>query len=182
MTRTATVISLMVLGLTGCFAGAAKAQGVARTLDEVHLLVRPGETVRILDVAGRETKGRFESSSPAGLQLRSGRDLLDLKPEDVAEVRVRQQDSLKDGAWKGLGVGVGVAVLVGASCGCPELLVYALPWNVGLFAAVGVGFDALVTHERTIFAHASATASTARYRVAPIVGPGAKGVRVAFQF
>jgi len=91
----------------------AHAQGVASTLRELQLLVRPGETVTVTDAQGREVQGRIETLSPSLLALsdRSGRH--EWTEADIVSIRQRKGDSLANGALWGLAVGAGVGAITG---------------------------------------------------------------------
>ena len=47
----------------------AEAQGVASTFDQLAVLVQPGDEVTVVDVTGRETKGRIWKLSQDALIL-----------------------------------------------------------------------------------------------------------------
>ncbi len=162
-------------------APAASAQGIARTFDQLQLLVRPGDTVTVRDAQGNETSGRIDSLSASTLTLGRGDTRRDFREADVTTIRQRRQDSLANGALWGLVSGAGVALIPIALCGddCDIVVAAIIPVYAGLGAGIGVGVDALIARRQVIFERARAAAG---FRMAPLVGRGRRGVMLAVTF
>ncbi|WP_291984125.1 hypothetical protein [Luteitalea sp.] len=163
-------------------ASSLSAQGVAHSFSELRLLVREGQTVTVVDTAGREVKGRITLLSADTLALGTGAGR-SWQATDVATIRQRRQDSLGNGALIGLGVGVGlvgVAVLAGGGTdGEPEWAWLAAAFYGGVGAGIGVGIDALITREYDVFRPAD---RGPQVRLQPLWHPQGGGLRVAIAF
>jgi hypothetical protein len=152
---------------------------ISRTLRELQLLVRAGETVT--DTQGR---GRIETLSPSVLVIsdRSGRH--EWTDAGVAIIRQRQSDSLGNGALIGLAVGAGLGLAGGlatAEAGGDDAGWVAMATLVygGLGASIGVGIDALIRRDSVIFHSA-----TVRPQVTllPMLTPTRQGIRLSVRF
>ncbi|MBS1816817.1 MAG: hypothetical protein JSU08_02710 [Acidobacteria bacterium] len=161
----------------------AGAQGIAQSFDELRLLVRPGETIRVLQDDTTSVKGTFVGARPEQLTLRVGSKDLEVTPAHVREIRKRRQDSLSNGARIGLAVGAGFGALGALMCdGCtatvsiPFALIYG-----GIGAGIGTGLDALVQEDAVIYASPARRAAS-RMRIGPLVDARRRGVGVAFAF
>jgi len=164
----------------------ASAQEPVRDFSQLNTRLRPGDTIWVTDAQGREVKGTILSLATDELTLegRSGRSF---GAPDVAVIVVRRADSLRNGALIGLGIGGGLA-LVGCLASTEGgdqgwcLLAGAVYGGVG--AAAGVGFDALIPGKKLVAYRApgSAGQAHARFSIAPVVTPRAKGVAVSFAF
>lgn len=164
------------------FSSTAWAQPPAESLHDMRLLARPGERLHVLDTSGADIRGRFVSVTADQLRLRVDGKVVEIGLPQLQEVRKREADSVANGAWIGFGAGVGSGVVVTAACRCAAG-VAAIALYGGIFAVMGVGFDALDMHERTIFTgRSTAAAGGRRLQVAPILAPQTRGVGVSFQF
>ncbi len=174
-------VGLMALAVLAASASVASAQGIARTFDQLQLLVRPGDRVTVRDAQGNETSGRITSLSPAALALAARGAMHDFRETDVTTIRQRRQDPLSNGALWGLVSGAGVALIPIALCGddCDIVVAAIIPVYAGLGAGIGVGVDALIARQQVIFERAGAAA---RLRMAPLVGRGRRGVMLAVTF
>lgn len=159
---------------------AASAQGIARSFDQLQLLVRSGDSVTVRDEQGRETSGKIESLSATTLTVGRGDARREFREADVTTIHQRRQDSLGNGALWGLGIGAALAAVPIALCeDCGgEAVAVALVYG-GLGAGIGVGIDALIARQQVIFQRPGATA---RLRVAPLVGGGRRGAVLAVTF
>jgi hypothetical protein len=164
-------------------AGAA-AQGIATSLHELRLLVRPGETVTVVDTSGREVKGRIESLSAAQIVLRTPDGPRQWSDPDLRVIRQRRGDSLGNGALIGFGIGAGIGIAGGLALresgetGAVVAAFGALYGGIG--AGIGVGFDALIT--RTYVIYDPVGAPRPQVRVLPLVAPTRQGLVVSVSF
>ncbi len=176
---------LLTTSVLSC-ASAAEAQGVASSLRDLQLLVRPGETVTVVDAGGNNVQGRVESITASSLVLGTADRRRSWEEAEVVAVRQRRQDSLANGALIGLGVGAGSALVTLAifAAGDSES-VDGGSWALltALFAgagtAGGVGIDAMITREYDVFRRAG---TAPQVRLQPLLAPHGGGVRVAFAF
>ncbi len=164
--------------------GISSAQGIAKTLDELRLLTRPGETVTITDVSGRRVRGRIGALSPTAIELQVNGQPRTWSEADVATIAQRHSDSLANGALWGLAVGAGLASLAVAAVGVDDgdagYAAVAIAFYGGVGAGIGVGVDALIRRERVIFERPGST--KADWRVTPVVTPHVRGARVSLRF
>ena len=75
-----------------------EAQGVASSFDQLAVLVKPGDKISVVDVTGREAEGRIGTLSRDALTLVTKAGPRVLGEGDVAQIRQRRDDSLKNGA------------------------------------------------------------------------------------
>ena len=97
-----------------CAGGApVEAQGVASSFDQLTVLVKPGDKISVVDVTGREAGGRIGTLSRDALTLVTEAGPRVLGEGDVAQIRQRRDDSLKNGAI--IGAVAGAAYFVTAA-------------------------------------------------------------------
>ena len=105
------IVTCLAVGIVLVAAPAAEAQGVAYTFTELRLLVRPGETISVVDAAGREMTGRIVELWPSKLALRRAAGTHEVLERDVQTIWQRRGDSLRNGALWGLGSGAALGGL-----------------------------------------------------------------------
>ena len=122
------------------FPGDALAQTVARSFEELQLILTVGQTVVVTDDSGRQTTGRLTDVSPSALAV-STPDTRTFAEGTVAEIR--SPDSLSNGVLIGAAIGAGLATW-------DYLIDPSEPGNAAIFAvaiglgtAIGAGIDAL---------------------------------------
>lgn len=166
----------------------ADAQEIAGSFDQLRVLLKQGDTVRVADGAGDEVKGRIAELSASSMVLLVGGERRTISGGNVNTISRRGDDSLANGAKIGFGVGSGfglfIAALVVASADSSGAAA-AVPIGVliygGLGAAIGVGLDAMHTTERVIYAR-RAPATTAGFGVAPTLTAARKGAALTLRF
>jgi len=151
------VVAAGVIAMTAVPSFAAQE---ARTLDQLRMLVRPGDTITVTGADGADVKGTIEGLSSSELELRVRDVDRRLREADIQRIRQRRDDSLADGARKGFVVGAVLGTLAfasvvgedgGAVAGAAFIGIY------GMFGAgVGAGLDAMVRHDRTIYSASAA--------------------------
>lgn len=181
---------LLVMSL-GCTVGAARAQEPAASFEALAGRLHPGQQVWVTDGSGRERRGTLERISRDGLVLAADAAKT-LTATDVRRVRIREKDSLKNGALIGLGVGAGLgtAWCVGAvaddspdmnarvECGEGFTVFPALGALVGMLVDAAIPGSLRVVYQ----APGAGTASRTTMTVTPFVSSRATGVAVAFAF
>lgn len=174
---------LVLQALLVLLPASAFAQGIAESLHELRLLVRPGETITVIDTSGSEVKGRIESLSSSQLVLATPAGPRSWTDRDVSSVRQRRSDSLGNGAWIGLGTGAAIGVAGGLALresGANAVVFWVGAFYGGIGAGIGAGIDALVRSESVILQRAAAP--PVAVRVSPLVTARARGVQVAVSF
>jgi len=164
-------------------------QPVRSDADTIRQRVKEGQKVRITDDQGREWQGRIGTFTPDKLTLvMSDRQLRDVPYGTILRID-RPHDGLGNGALIGLGTGAAIGLLAVISeesqcepaeffgCGDPIGAAYiAAPLVVGgLGAAIGVGIDALIKRNPTLFRRTG----TPQVTLAPTFAPGVRGVTVS---
>jgi hypothetical protein len=185
----ASVRSVAVLFLVLALPAVASAQGIANSLQELRLLVRPGDRITVTDTAGQRVSGRIAELSPTSLALLVEGRRRDLAEAEVVTITHRHADSLANGALIGLGVGAGFAAVglallanddgydddLGVGEAAAVVAIYG-----GIGAGIGTGIDALITRQRVIFERRGAPPVT--LGVAPQFGPRRAGARLTLGF
>ncbi|WP_291984129.1 hypothetical protein [Luteitalea sp.] len=178
---------LLTTSVLSC-ASMAQAQGVATSLRDLQLLVRPGETVTVVDAGGNNVQGRVESFTASSLVLGTADRRRSWEEAEVVAVRQRRPDSLANGALIGLGVGAGSALVVFAVFAREEGDIVGIDGGdavamtaifAGAGVAIGVGIDAMITREYDVFRRGG---TGPQVRVQPLLAPHGGGVRVALAF
>lgn len=177
----ATCAISILLGMPGTAASQAPA-------DEIRGRVKTGQKVSITDDQGREFKGRLSELSTAGLSILMAGERTEIPYDAIVRID-RPHDSLANGALIGLaaGAGLGFAALISeenSACGPEEWFCsdpdggdYALVTLImgGLGSAVGVGVDALIRRERSIYRRGGGP----RITVSPALGRNARGAALS---
>jgi len=176
------VATLMAFGVLLASSSAAAAQGVARSFEQLQLLVRDGDTVTVREESGAETTGRITGLSTEGLTLIAQGEGREFREADVTVIRQRRSDSLRNGALWGLLVG-GAASAVPAAILCRDRdcgvgMVWGVPFYAGLGAGIGVGVDAMIAGLQDVYRRPS----SARLTLAPMLDRGQRGLLVAWRF
>jgi hypothetical protein len=163
-----------------------EAQDVASSFEQLRVLIKPGDKITVVDVAGREADGRIEKLSRDTLTLTSAAGRRELGEVDVGEIRQRRGDSLKNGAIIGAVAGTAyyltMAALLSDSDGGDVIIGTAVAGGVlfaGMGAAAGAGIDALISGEQVIYRRNS---RQGRLGVSPLFGRGRRGVAVTVKF
>src|SRR5688572_1034304 len=147
------LLSLLIISMVDPVSAMAQ---VAASFEQLMVLVEPDDTVTLRDFNGNQTRGRIALVTPSSLRLVVDGAPRDLAPSEVMEIRQRRGDSLANGAIIGAIAGGGFG-LIGSILVCVEEENCAA-WVAGLLttyaalgAGVGVGVDALIRREQTIF-------------------------------
>jgi hypothetical protein len=167
-----------------------EAQGVASSFDQLAVLVKPGDKISVVDVTGREAEGRIGTLSRDALTLVTEAGPRVLGEGDVAQIRQRRDDSLKNGAIIGAAAGTAyyltayliMASLLGDSDGGEVIVGPAVAGGVlfaGMGAAAGVGIDTLITRRQVIYQKPGGGSSVS---VSPLFRHGRRGAAVSVKF
>jgi len=148
-----------------CFAllitlpAAASAQELAGSFEQLRVLVKPGDIVRVTDRAGEEVRGSITDLSSSSLALRVDGTRRTFLQNDVAAVYQRRNDSLANGAKWGFVAGAALGVLGGmaiareyeGASGSAYIPILGLVYG-SIGAGAGAGIDAMHRGEQVIFA------------------------------
>ena len=157
-------------------------QELAGSFDQLRVLVRQGERIRVTDTRGTEVSGTVVDLGPSTLSLLVSGARRDFSEAEITTIRARRSDSVANGAAWGLGVGAGVGLYIGLALASGEENPGALVPIVtavygGIGAGIGVGVDALIMGQRVIYAKRSA-----RLKVVPQLKAQRQGLFLAVTF
>jgi hypothetical protein len=185
MGKPVTTRRLIVLVAFAIFAPLEIYAQQARSFEQLQLLVKPGDRVSVTDTSGRSTRGNIAELSESTMRLQVNGVMQTFLETDVLEVK-RRGDPLGNGAKNGALVGAGFGALCvvavfsfdgGADAVATSALLVGT--TVGLGAAAGVGIDALIRRERTIYRPGSRSTS---FMIRPLISAERKGIAVSFSF
>jgi hypothetical protein len=158
----------------------------AQEVEQIRARVKDGQRVVVIDDQGRELAGRLDGIGADSLRLLVRDQPTDVKFADIVRID-RPPDTLANGAAIGFGVGAALGLTALAledaracdpgawfDCSDPSLASYVVVPLItgGLGTAIGVGIDALVRRDRSIYRRGGHVRTT----VAPAIGRGARGV------
>jgi hypothetical protein len=175
------VLSLAAMPSTG------GAQGIAKNLDELRLIVRAGERVSVIDLPGNAVSGKILSLSPSSLTLEVAGRPREFQEGDISRIMQRRGDSLGNGALWGLGVGAGLATVGVATAAASDdfeeeeagWAALAIGLYGGIGAGIGVGIDALITRQQLIFERPAGATSV---NLIPLLTGGRRGALLRITF
>ena len=172
-------------------APAAQTAG-ATDVDAIRQRIKEGQKVRITDDQGREWQGRIEVLAPDKLVLlMKNRQRRDVAYATIVRID-RPHDTLANGALIGFvsgalyGLGAVIAEEhadcepgVFLSCGDPTAAAYVVipPILGAIGAGIGVGIDALVRRDPTLFRRGDS-----RVILAPLLGRDARGLTLSVRW
>jgi hypothetical protein len=181
--RSGLVRALAFVLLATSHAGLAAAQTVPSTFKDMQILVGPGDRVTVINAAGGEINGKISELDAARLTIESASGPRSFTQDDVLVVRQRRADPISNGVLIGAAVGAGLGLVAELSCGsdeyCPHpgwVTLGTTLWGSG----IGALADALHWTPKDIFRHGPGTIGS--WSVAPVVGRGAAGARVALRW
>lgn len=180
MRHVARIAALIVLA-----AATAEAQELAGTFDQLRVLVKPGDTLTVVNDSGQRVEGKVSSVSASALSLTVSGTPRQFLSTEVNTIERRGPDSLKNGALIGLAIGGGIggagmiALAATAEDNVAGFMAVGVLMYAGIGAGIGTGFDALIEGRRVIYAR---SASARALTIAPLLGRSRKGVRVALRF
>ena len=164
----------------------AAAQGVARTFDQLSVLVQAGDEVRVTDAAGVEARGSLSRLSADSLEILTAQGPRTWGPTDVQRVRHRYSDPVRNGVLIGAGVGAGFAAIAYALT-CPECDAEDAGWialGIGIYAGGGAGLGALVDvlHKGTRTVYERPATAGPSIVVAPVLDRTRRGLAASLRF
>lgn len=150
-------------------------------------LVKRGQTIDVIDDQGQEIRGKVRLLSSTVLTLDRDGAATEIPFDRITQI-AHPSDGLGNGALIGLGTGAAFGLLA-STVGTDTCEGYPTPcgsgWVIGstlvfgaIGAAIGVGVDALIHHDRVIYRRAPRRQA----RVAPVVGPGLGGAVVSISW
>jgi hypothetical protein len=148
----------------------ASGQTVASSFAELRQVLKPGQTVVVIDTSGQRTKGKVAElpAAPSSLVV------LVPAPRTFPEgaiVEIRTTDSRRNGALIGASIGGGLALwdyLIDPSEPGNALITTVA---VGLGTALGLGVDALIGRNKLLY---RSRGQAARLKLLPITAAGGR--------
>jgi hypothetical protein len=180
------ILTAMVLFAVLLPVPSTSAQGVARTFDQLSVLVPAGDQVRVIDAAGAEARGSLSRLSADSLEILTAQGPRTWGPADVQRVRHRYSDPVKNGVLIGAGVGAGFAAIAYAAA-CDDCESEDAGWialGIGIYSGVGAGIGALVdvVHKATRTVYERPAAAGPSIVVAPVLGRTRRGLAAGLRF
>jgi hypothetical protein len=132
----------------------------AMTFEELARRTSPGELIYVVDLAGRETRGRVAMLSGGGLTVTADGSRREFRAADVQRIDGRRRDSVRNGVLIGAGAGALLGFAVGRSMDSPSCPGAAECGQGGAVGAVGgavwgaVGgwiADAMIRKRETVY-------------------------------
>lgn len=163
---------------------AAHAQEIASSLDQLRVLVRPGDSLTVTDAAGEELRGKVFELSSTCLVMQARGQRHEFSGDDIRRITQPRHADLATGARWGFGVGAGfglltIASLAGNCRGCGAFVIANTVMFGGVGAGIGVGIAASMTGQRLIYARPGLPVKVA---VGPLIDRERQGIRVSLQF
>ena len=155
----------------------------AASFEQLELLIKPGDTVSVIEYSGQKSKGKIADVAPRWIRLVVDGVARDIAKTSVFEIQQRRSDHLGNGAKNGalIGAGLGIAngLLPGAPGG-PGSGVKAAVMFTGFGAGIGLGIDALIVRTQVIYRIDLPTLK--RLSIKPFIHRGNKGVKLSVSF
>ena len=166
------------------------AQEPGHSLQELQSRVRIGDTIRIVDPAGKQTQGKFEGLANSSLRIQVNGITREFREPLIREIHLKYRDPISDGLRKGAVIGAVAGVAFGlvavASEGCESARCTteaAVVWGAigaGIGAASGALGDSMKHRYATIFSAPRTTANP--WGISPVLSRETKAVKIAFRF
>jgi len=164
-------------------------QEIAGSFEQLRVLVKAGDQVRVTDATGRETTGKIADLSPTALALLVDGQRREILAHDVGTIHQRRSDSLATGARVGFAIGAGLGLVGGLliaseydEIGPGQIIGISFMYGA-LGAGMGVGMDALIETEQVIYANAARTTpAPAAVKIRPVLTRARRGVVVSIGF
>ena len=158
--------------------GVAWAQQPAQSLEQLKLLVAPGDDLTVVHPAGAITRGKLSAITPEEITLDVGGRIQRWPAADIGAVRLRVKDSILNGILIGAAIGAALGSLNYLDNDCRGDAACAAGLALGAAVCAGAGglIDSLIRPSRTIYERAP---NRAAWLVAPTFA--GHGWRVAAQ-
>jgi hypothetical protein len=190
----------MSLALLLLSPGPAGAQAVTTSFHDLQDLVKPGDSLDVIDMTGKKIKGRLGDLSGSSLELLvrktgpDGREIFEpqarLFEKDVQQIRLVRRDSIWNGTLIGFapGAAIGMFILfVGAGCDCytiesrAPIALSTMLFAGGIGALIGGTVDASIVKRTTVYFRLPES-RTGSVQVSPMFSKSGRGVKFAVRF
>ena len=157
------------------FAMLASSPAIAQTSGErIPDVVKTGQRVSIIDDEGRQIDGRVEGTSAESIRVALRKGTQEIPVDRI--VRIDRPDSLRNGAYIGLGFGTATSAIMAGFATQAEnpqwgIVVATCAYNVVAYTLLGTGIDAMFNNRRTLFERGPGV----KARLSPVVGRGVRG-------
>ena len=173
----------MAIALILLNASLALAQDPAQSLSALQSRIKVGDNLRVIDLSGKTTQGRFDGISGTSLRLTVSGNYREFPETSLAQVRVRRPDSVWNGTIAGAVSGaIGGAVIGGVFGDCgKDVNCKAAIFAAGTGIGAGTGFlcDFLRVKHQTVFVR---TVGPTTLHLSPILSKERKGAMVSMSF
>jgi hypothetical protein len=162
------------------------AQEPVKSFDQLDTRLKPGDTVYVTDAQGREVKGKIRELTPSALMLDNGGGWT-VQSREGSRITQKHGHKTAKGALWGLVAGAAISVWPAVVAGtCHEedcqMVALVIPVFLGAGAGIGAAVGATKPSKELVVYRAPSAGTSARFSIAPMISPRAKGVAVAFTF
>lgn len=152
---------------------------LARSFQNLRRTLKVGQTVRVTDTSGRQTKGKVAEVSASSLVISTG--------FQTPEKRTFAQDAIteiraSDPWWNGMLIGAGIGMsplFFGVDPSEQTTRAYITTISVGLGAAIGAVLDALTGSREVLYVSPQQRSDLT---LSPVLGKDRQGVLVSVRF
>jgi hypothetical protein len=166
------------------------AQEPAHSLQELQSRVRIGDTIRIFDIAGKQTQGKFDGLAGSSLRIQVKGITREFREPLIRQIDLKYADPLSDGLRKGAIIGAAAGIVFGfvvvAAEGCESSScrmgagAVSGAIGAGVGAASGALSDSIKQRYTTVFSPPRTTAN--RWGISPVLSWEWQGVKIAIHF
>jgi len=163
------------------------AQTVVTSFDRIGTRLRVGDEIRVTDAQGQTVRGRVAAVESTALVVYAGGKRLELREDNINQVRQYYRDSGWDGAAYGALVGAG-GLLGAVYAGDPEMATD--PEGSPALIVLGASGGALVCYiidrlhwgQRTVYLRPPAGGARPALSVVPVMTSRTKAVALSYSF
>lgn len=153
MTKVTRIVAALAV-VIGCAAD-SRAQGENETRDSIQRVAKAGDRLTVTTATGTAVRGRLVSADVKELVLRTSDGERALAYAEIDEVR-RRKNGIAAGAALGLLTGAALGLFVAAVVDDDASAMEVVAVTSAVGAGVGIGVDALISRNRTIYKRSAA--------------------------
>ena len=150
------LLRFVTLGASLFSPGLAWGQQPAQSLEQLKVLVAPGDDLTVFDPPGATTRGKLSAITPEELVLDVGGDVRRWRQADIRAIQLREKDSIVNGILSGAAIGAALGSLnyLDNECRGDATCTAGLALGAAVCAGAGGLIDALIGPSRLIYERA----------------------------